>query len=419
MTWFKVTPQERLSKELALLRKSKRQIIRQQKELSLDKPQDFKNLSGLFKGMVQKLKNFAPPFLAAFEKINENKTRSKLHYRQMQAEHGLTREAYQPDTLKTVLIIQACIIVEGLLTAGIMLSDGKMDVIGGLSYGFSVAGINIATGVIAGFFALRWANWKNNSEFQTKRDYIIRLFARMAFAAFLSVMAVLHYAAARVRATGSSSDIFDFSEIGFFAPFNDYYAIAIIVAGTLGGILAIYEGYQGLSDKVPTYTKARKEAEESYDGQAENLYEKALDQLDRLYFESRHKIEDIEQTQEQVFLDYQNACIALNDATLDHNNAIDDAMDRVRSFEAKNLKMLQFFVQKKIENAPIDYEAFEHLRLDEVSIPQTSDLSTLECDQPTALLNELDTAYDQAAAAIDAAYQEVLNNQPVFNLDEE
>ena len=306
------SPQERAVQELEFLRDSRRELSKRQNALHYEQPKPRKKLAErLSKKAAHYFKATTAQYCAIFVRIDESKRRKKSAYRHMQIEHGLTREAHVPDSLKTVLVIQSCILVEGLLTAALMISDGKMNVVGALVYGLSVSAINVATGVIAGFFALRRVQWKIRSEYQTPRDAAVRVFARIAFTGFVAVMGTLHIAAARVRATGSHEDIFDFSEIGFFATFADYYAIAIVVAGAIGGILAVYEGYQGLSDPVPDYARARKDAEERFDRTAETSYRQAMDQLDRLHDEACAAVEAEEGGAEDDIASFRNDCISL------------------------------------------------------------------------------------------------------------
>jgi hypothetical protein len=396
--------------ELKNLGASQRDILRAQSELDCGAPKlDKKTARYRLESASKAMDAAATRCVAMLERMNQQKTETKANYRQFQIDHGLTRDAVQPDTGKAILLIQGCILVEGLLTAGLMIADGKMDVVGGLVYGLSVSAINIATGVMAGFFPARYSVYKLNAPYQTPRDSLIRSVSRLAFGGVVSVMGLLHFSAARVRATGSHADIFNFSQVGFWDTFSDFYGLAILVVGTMGGILAVYEGFQGLSDCVPNFSKIRKAAEHSIDAQADTLQEAALEAVENLYEDACDDIEDESGAAEEGRADFRKAAIALNNRISAHNHAIDYALDRLRVLQADEQARKTFVAQKKTALAAVDVTAFDALRLKAISLQKSAPQEQVDFS------GKLQASYEDAVGRIREAYRLILSNANQFN----
>jgi hypothetical protein len=409
------SPQAYMVQELKILRTSQRDILRAQSELDCGAPKsDKKKARYRLESAIKAMDAAATRCVAMLDQMNQQKTEAKANYRQFQIDHGLARDAAQPDTTKAILVLQGCVLAEGLLTAGLMIADGKMDIMGGLVYGLSVSAINIATGVMAGFFPARYSVYKLDSPYQTTRNVLMRTASRFGMAGFVSLMATLHFSAARVRATGSHADIFNFSQVGFWDTFSDFYGIAIVVAGGLGGILALYEGFQGLSDPVPNFSKIRKAAEHSIDAQAEAVQEAALEAVENLYEDACDDIEDESGAAEEGRADFRKAAIALNDRIAAHNHAIDHAQDRLRVLQADEHARKTFVAQKKTALAAVDVTAFDTLRLNAIPLAGTQKPAPQE---QVDFSGNLQASYEDAVGRIREAYALILSNTNQFNFN--
>ena len=152
---------------------------------------------------------------AAMAQLAEQRLLRTQVYRQFKLDHGITRDARIPDILTTILIALVAMLVEGAATAALMVADGKMDIPAAAAYGMSVTILNYATGMFAGYFTARYLDHRADSPTPGPRDHRTRWIARAGFAALVGMLVLLNFGAARVRATGSHSGIFDFETASF------------------------------------------------------------------------------------------------------------------------------------------------------------------------------------------------------------
>ena len=165
---------------------------------------------------------------------------------------------------------------------------------------------------------------------------------------------------------------------------------------------------------MPNYSRLRKEAEEGFNTQAETYLDQALEQLDRLYAETREVIETEDHDVEAEVSQFQQDVIDLNEAIGRHNHNIDSAIDGLHIAQARDVKRREYITGKKVKPVTVDYDAFEALRLDEVPLPEIPDSTSDTTNNTAMLIAELDTAFDTAVADIRTAYEQVLNNPNLF-----
>lgn len=314
---------------------------------------------------VKQLKKIEGAAPGSFLKLRATREDAAAELRRFQAEHGLARPCKDPDRFVTVAIILICVFAEGLLTAGLMIGDGMMDVPSGLIYGLSAALVNICAGLLTGYFGLRYAGFKKRAPRPFPEDTRTRMIARTAFLFGVGTMLLLHVAAARVRALGTHHGIFDFDVIGVLATFNDYYGIAILAVGGAGSILAIYKGYGGLSDPVPGYSHARQIAEDTILDEGADLLDRTLDRIETVSGDVIQACDDAADDLEDAQADFDDDLGKIKDQIKRHNDRVQSAIDDL-SAEARAEESVNSYVQNRAcEKQRFDLKSFHALLIDE------------------------------------------------------
>lgn len=208
-----------------------------------------------------------------------SRTEAELACQQAKYEHELTREPHRPDVFVTLCITFILLLVEGILTAAILAAEGKMGPTEAIVIGAIFAFTNVAVGQVAGYFGLRNALFRKRPELDQDEVQRRRRFGWPFLLSCLGLLAALIFAAARVRATGSHTGIFDFSVVSVWATFDDAIALAILAIGLVWSVLNLWKGAVGYDDSVPGYSDAWKKAER-LDMEAENAADAGLDHLD-------------------------------------------------------------------------------------------------------------------------------------------
>ena len=203
-------------------------------------------------------------------------------FRLMQTTYQTLRIPKRPDLLRTLQVITFFWMLETVMAGGVLVSGGRMDVAGGFAFGAIFALTNIIIGVLTGFLGLRYLNHRQpydifGTEEEAKTAFNpIRLTAKIGTGAGVCAEAVLIFSAARLRALGSHEGVFNFEEVGFWATYNDSLALVITAIGVCSAVLAVREGYNGISDAIPGYGAAYDQATSKIDGAADELAEDAI-----------------------------------------------------------------------------------------------------------------------------------------------
>lgn len=204
------------------------------------------------------------------------------YFRLIQTTYRTIRTPAQPDMLRTLQVIVFFWMLETVMAGGVMISGGKMDVAAGFAYGMIFALVNIILGVLTGFLGLRYLGHRpiydifDAAGSARTSPSAIRVTAIIGTALGVSGEAVLIFSAARLRALGTHEGVFDFTDVGFWATYDDSLAIVITVIGVCSAVLAIREGYGGIADPIPGYGAAYDQATTDIDAAADEVAEDAI-----------------------------------------------------------------------------------------------------------------------------------------------
>ena len=208
-------------------------------------------------------------------------------FRLMQASHSAYRLPKTPDWLNTVSLAAVAWSLEGAAAGAALVSEGRMDVPAGLAYGLIFALVNIILGLLIGYLPLRYLSYRSPLDLSAsdgdarpdRRASLIRKLSAFGLTAGLVTEAVLIFGAARLRALGSHEGVFDFSDVGFWATFDDSLAIIIAVIGVCSVTLAVLKGFSGIDDPIPGFQDAYRQATADVDEAAEEIADQAEDEI--------------------------------------------------------------------------------------------------------------------------------------------
>lgn len=351
---------------------------------------------------------------AQFARLTQARIQAYRAHRAFQDEHGISAPARTPDILVTLLVLMICGLAEAGFTAVLMITGGKMTILEGFGYGATVAAINLAVGTLAGFLPLRYTGFKRNAPHPQPRDGAIRAVAWLAFGAALSVLTVLHFAAARVRVTGAATHIFDFSHVSFGATFADYYALGVLAIGAVGAVLAVFKGYNGFSDSTPGYAESRRAAGERVDADGEAAFHDAQDMLAAL-------VERIGADAEELLTAAQESEHAFADEVEDlsrriaaHNGLIDAACEDLQLAAQEDAARQSFILGHAQETDALRLEELKALALSE--LPENLSISPARTVVAHAdVFTRLHGAHDEATGAMRMAYNAFLTDITRFD----
>ena len=189
--------------------------------------------------------------------------------------HGARIGKRTPDIKKnieqTIAILIFVMIVEGCFNALLFKDAQSSGLLGGMMIAFGVSAVNVLFGVTGGFFGLRYLNhpvqaFKIMGGIIAGLCIMLGIFLNLFVAHFRdAVEAGLHAAMAAGSLAGFSMfDITPGQVIGEMFPnifgLDSLVAIGLLVIGLTVFAIAIYEGYDKLSDRYPGYGRVwRKE----------------------------------------------------------------------------------------------------------------------------------------------------------------
>lgn len=350
---------------------------------------------------------------AQFERLTQARLHAYRAHRAFQDEHGLTAPAQTPDVLSTLLVLMVCGLAEAAFTAVLMITGGKMTILEGFGYGATVACVNLAVGTLAGFLPLRFTGFKRSATAPTPRDSLIRAVSWASFAFALFVLAILHFAAARVRVTGSATGIFDFSQFGFGSTFADYYALGVIAIGAVGAVLAVFKGYNGFSDPVPGYTDSRRACGERIEVHGQDACTDALDSLaDVLAHRSDDAATLLADAHENIH-SYAEECDALSRRIAAHNGLIEAACDDLRLLANDSASRQSFIVGQAQTPEALALEELKELALS--ALPDTLIASAPPELNTSDAFTRLQAAHDSAASSVRSSFNLFLTDLTRFD----
>ena len=366
---------------------------------------------------IQELDRIKPRVVLAMTSLADARTAKTQEYRAFKLDHGVGRDARRPDILTTLLIAVLAILIEGAITASLMIADGKMDIVSGAAYGLSFAAIGFGAGLFNGYFPGRYLDYRVDSPSPRSRDRLTRIAAWTGFGGLLGVMGLLSFAAARVRATGSHTDIFDFSAVSFGATFADYFALAIMAVGGLGGLLAVYKGRTGISDPIPGFAEAEHEAKAAIVDAAQDSADAYFDAAETVYETVRDRLDDLVSEQDDDDRDRAEANADLNAAIVAHNHAVDSAIETFLRLWEEDRSSVEYITQKPQRGRKPDTEIFDALRYPPVPLHAATERVAPHIDA-VELIQRLDAAYERTCTAIREAHLAFLADVPAFDFND-
>ncbi|MBI1208198.1 MAG: hypothetical protein GC191_13045 [Azospirillum sp.] len=402
---------------LARLRSSHEEIQSLRRELAAAEGTSLAAAEQIVEVGVKALRRTGERVQLLFRRLAMKRDAETQAYRAFQIDHGIEREATCPDIQSTVMVTQGAVLAEAAVTAGLLVSDGKLAPVEACIYGLSFAGINVAVGLAAGYFGCRFAGYRVNAPDARPRDEHVRLAAWAGLGASAGALTLLNLAAARTRATGSHKDIWNFEKVSFLGTFDDYFAIAILILGALGAVLAVYKGWTGIKDPVPGYTEARQAAEDDILYAAEELraqFEDATEtQFEDAFDALEPEIERFEEDRETL----RTGWLELASLVSAHNHTVEAARDAARR-QAEADQVRESFIARPRERATVsgfDDSAFTALLIPEAPLSTFENADAGEPALIAALRAVLASAHADAAAAVLDAHTAFLTDSAPFD----
>lgn len=364
--------------------------------------------------------------LAALEALEPGRVAAGDYFRLLQATYRTFRRPKVPDWLNTILTAMVFWLLEGSLAGAILIAEGRMDVPTGLAFGMAFAAINIILGLLIGYLPLRYLAYRSSINLSASDEgaglgrgaVFIRILSALGLGAGLAAEAVLIYGAARLRALGTHEGVWDFTQIGFGATWDDALATIIAVLGICSVILAILKGYSGIDDPIPGYWEAYRQATADMDAAAGEIAQQAEDATEADCDRALERAEDALAVAQDALEGGQTRLSEIAHAIDCFNDDVRSAREAARS-RARKKRGLVSFVTGRARAKPvrIDSGAFDALMLpgidDEIEkhgAAHTAAITPLE----TAIA-ELEGKCQRCLAQIRAALAAFLSNAP--NLD--
>lgn len=409
---------EQVAALLADLRASRRdveELCREAAGLPLAQPPE--TVLGLLDHAIQELERGAAAFEADLDALAARRDVKAADYRRFKLDHGIERGATTPDLFTTGLVATIAGLAEAAMTAGLFFADGKMDLPSGLTYGVTFAGLNISTGMFAGYVPGRGLGYRANAPETLPGDRIKRTLGWAGFAGMTGVMSLLAFAAARVRATGDHSGIWDFSDIGFMETFDDYFAIGLMVTAALGGAVAFMKGRSGIKDPIIGFSEMHAQATSEIAEDAEDFHGQRLDALEAVYETAMYRLEDIAALAEDDEEARREARRDVADTVSAQNDKVEAAKETVRRMALEARQKHEAVHKKSSPAARLDLAAFDAQIVKPSSIPNADTVGENRIDLADLIIR-LQAAYDRAVASVDAVYTRFRAGVTKFDLNQ-
>lgn len=313
--------------------------------------------------------------------------------RQFQAENNITRPPKAPDKMISTLAVTVGAVIESALTSVSLAADGHVDPVVALGFGTMFALTNTGLGM-AGGACSRYLDYKVNSVNPLPQHKKIRQLAKTALTGILGINVAMILVAGRVRAIGGHEGIFDFTEVGLFATFDDALGVVIMVAAGLSSGVAFFKARSGFTDPMPEYSDYAGSSREIIDYDAEEVVQNALGELDVLLEETEDEIaESLALPEDKSDLNEQLAHFSAD---------VEIAKTEVQVFAQAEYERIRFVEGKAGKRPDPDLSQFDDL---------LNGLSELTFAPPSQTsLDGLRRAHAEAAAAILEAHAQYLTS---------
>ncbi len=222
--------------------------------------------------------------------------------------HGDSIGKRTPDIKKnveqTIAILIFVMIIEGCFNALLFKDAQASGLLGGMMIAFGVSAVNVLFGVIGGFIGLRYLNHPEKA-MKIVGGLVAGIFVTLGIMLNLfvahfrdAVEAGLHAATAAGSLAGFSMfDIAPGTVIAGMFPnvfgLDSLVAIALLLIGLTVFVIALYEGYDRISDRYPGYGRVWRKERHAYE-QRQAVRNGVRDDLSdyftrcRFWFESQH-----------------------------------------------------------------------------------------------------------------------------------
>lgn len=364
---------------------------------------------------------------AALQRLSGQRAAAADYFRLMQASHGEFRLPNVPDSLVTILITMLFWLLEGGMAGAILISEGRMDVPAGLTYGLIFALVNIILGLLIGYLPLRYLSYRSPVDLLAPDDgqereraaRVVRRLALFSLFAGLAAEAVLIYGAARLRALGTHEGVFDFSEVGFWETFDDSLAIIIVVIGACSVVIATLKGFRGLDDPIPGFSSAYRQATADVDEAAEDIAEQAEETIDEACERALEVAEDA-LTDARDSLEDGTARLHEIARAIDlFNDDVRSAQDAVRARGRKDRNVAAFVSGAELASPTQDEtDAYEALILPGIERKATRfrTADATEIARAEAAMTELEAARDRCLGQIRADLAAFRSHAPTLDV---
>lgn len=328
-----------------------------------------------------------------------------------QLKRGETRRPDDPDPVVTGAVATITTTIEACMTF-LVLFGGGAPIGEAVGFGLLFAGIGTALAHILGYHGLRRINYRFLPELDAQSDipWKRRRMGRRIAAVCLGLILLLVFSAARLRATGSLDDTFDFSDVGILATFDDGMAIALIAMAVVTTCLNTWQGITGWNDRAYGYEVPFRELDDHE--------EKVLEQADGLHDQVENasvRVVDILLERQELLQDYvanpSETAARLVEDVRRHNVEVRAALkDELRFQQIQNAVRE---TEEALPSSTTDIEhAFAALFISERELADSDGSSTAQAEAASDFLDELiarvEAAEAEAHAKIDIASSQFL-----------
>lgn len=268
-----------------------------------------------------------------------------------QTELGVFRPLKKPDILASTALVTTGWLIETIFSTVSLFADGHLDLIPAMGFGATFSSVTVGLGIAAGG-CLRYVGYRKKSPVQRSEYKFKRRLACFGFGAITSVEALMLLVGARVRVTGGHSDLFDFSDVGFFSTFGDGLALIIVVSAALSYAISILKGHSGFAD-IPDYADYADVDNQDFDDNAREIIEIAFDEIDRISEDAELAISEA--------LDPEQDKDSLVEKIVRFNAAVENAKNELRAFAQYEWEQACYIAGEEVPKPKLSLSEFNKL----------------------------------------------------------
>ena len=355
---------------------------------------------------------------AALAKLSVRRQAKAQYFRLLSWLSGVTRNVITPDPYNTAFIIMIFWLLEGVLTAAMLVMGGMIGIFAGLAYGLIFALVNTIVSVLTGFYGLRYMGYRAKSPEPEEEDGAIRRIALGGTLFALATLLMTIFSAARVRALGTHHGIFDFEAVGFFQTFDDAIAIVIIVIGLASSFIGVIKGYNGFADPVPGLSRAKRDAEDGVNERAQDIVDDYSGLADDKVESTAERVEVSVDDISDVTAEGRERFSQTSAAVEAYNDDIQQAKGDLSAKHNLRVRIKEELTGKTCACPPLDLSGLDALRIDPPSLnllDKHPDMSA-DIERLRGRVSDLEAFRDQAIIQIKTAHAEFLASAPDLDI---